>query len=83
MPLNFLQYLIIFLIIVAIGGKDLVMAIARKMGWINGNNNSDLKKQLTDIQENHLHDISKKMDEQVVVHEKILLMLMDIRDKIK
>jgi hypothetical protein len=96
MPSNFTQWLIVFLVLVAIGGKDLVMAIARKLKWINGNKDNDIfsilknhSELLEGIGGNHLHSILeelksvvKELNEQVVIHKEIIYLLQDIKNSL-
>jgi hypothetical protein len=97
MPSNFTQWLIVFLVLVAIGGKDLVMAIARKLKWINGNkDNSEIfsilknhSELLEGIGTNHLHSILeelkgvvKELNEQVAIHKEIIYLLQDIKNSL-
>ena len=72
-----MEWFIIFTAFLLVGGKELVMAVARKKGWINGT-----EKQVKVLAENHIphleegiRDISQKLDKIIEQNIKIITML--------
>ena len=76
MPTTFIEWLIVFLIILALGGKELAFAIAKKIGWINGT-----ERQIKAIQENHMPHIEQKLDRLIEQNQEILIIVRDLKDK--
>lgn len=67
MPTSFIEYLVIILVILAIGGKELAFSIAKKFGFTNG-----VEKKVDVLTQHYNHDITEKLDKLTEKMDKII-----------